>query len=259
MSVSQSVILEKSRVPDHASLQKSIDALGFDMKVDKSFRPFESDGFLPCQIDGKPAGFEILWEEAGDLLATWPGLKDAIGERDTVITLTTHSDMRELASALILSAALVRNFDGVSFCQDDEILSSHEELMEQAREALGLVASVPAKTSETPLYVSSRLGRNLWQEYRIYPDRLELQFRLGFRTLVVPIREILNVTVSGPVILEVFHANEKLSALLALKMGFSDFNRCVVLRKKSGFRLLRFTPDDPDRFVEVCRSILKEV
>jgi len=30
--------------------------------------------------------------------------------------------------------------------------------------------------SEEPLYVSRRLFRNLWQRYRIYADRVELQF-----------------------------------------------------------------------------------
>jgi len=44
--------------------------------------------------------------------------------------------------------------------------------------------------NDTPIYISKRTGKGLWQEYRIYRDRLELQSWLLFHTVVVPTNEI---------------------------------------------------------------------
>ena len=41
-----------------------------------------------------------------------------------------------------------------------------------------------------PLYASKRTAKSLWQEYRIYRDRLELQSWFLIHTLVVPANEI---------------------------------------------------------------------
>jgi hypothetical protein len=50
---------------------------------------------------------------------------------------------------------------------------------------------------EQPTYVSSRTVANLWQEYRIFPDRLELQSWFLFHTIVIPAREILTIVGAG--------------------------------------------------------------
>ena len=44
--------------------------------------------------------------------------------------------------------------------------------------------------NDTPLYASKRTARSLWQQYRIYRDRLELQAWILFHTVVVPVGEI---------------------------------------------------------------------
>jgi len=85
----------------------------------------------------------------------------------------------------------------------------------------------------------------LWQEYRIYPDRLELQSWFLLHTIVLPANEILDVNVRPPGI------------LWGIKLDNCNFCRHVSLRRKSGlFKRIGFTPDDPDKFVELCQSVL---
>ena len=47
----------------------------------------------------------------------------------------------------------------------------------------------------TPIYISKRTAKSLWQEYRIYRDRLELQSWFLFHTIVLPANEIQAVEV----------------------------------------------------------------
>jgi len=96
-----------------------------------------------------------------------------------------------------------------------------------------------------PIYTSKRTGKNLWQEYRIYPDRLELQSWCLFHTLVIPTGEILSVEIHSP------------GFIWGIKLDNCNLCRHVVVIKKSGlFKRIGFAPDDPEKFVAVCKSIL---
>ena len=44
--------------------------------------------------------------------------------------------------------------------------------------------------NDTPLCASKRTGRSLWQQYRIYGHRLELQSWVLLHTVVIPANEI---------------------------------------------------------------------
>ncbi|MEW6358113.1 MAG: hypothetical protein AB1696_17400 [Planctomycetota bacterium] len=115
-----------------------------------------------------------------------------------------------------------------------------------------------ASTSE-PIYVSPRSARSLWQEYRIYPDRIELECRFALRTLVIPADEILEIEIRPAFVFGDLFRGKGLVYSLPLKLDGADLCRHVAIRRKSGFwKYLRFTPDDPDRFVEICRSIMKK-
>lgn len=101
--------------------------------------------------------------------------------------------------------------------------------------------------NDAPLYVSKRTGKNLWQEYRIYPNRLELQSWLLFHTVVVPANEIQLAEVRSPGIIG------------GIKLDNCNFCRHVWIRRKSGlFKNIGFTPDEPDRFAAFCNSIKGE-
>ena len=101
--------------------------------------------------------------------------------------------------------------------------------------------------NNTPLYKSKRTGKSLWQEYRIYRDRLELESWLLFHTIIVPVNEIQAVEVRPP------------GPIWGVKLDSCNLCRHVLLIKKSGLlftKRIGFSPDEPDKFVEVCKSIL---
>lgn len=101
-----------------------------------------------------------------------------------------------------------------------------------------------------PLYASKRTAKSLWQQYRIYGDWLELQCWIFFHTLVVPTKEIQAIEVRPPV------WNGARGITWGVKIDNCDLNRHVLLTKRSGlFKRIGFTPDDPERFIAVCRSI----
>ncbi|MBC8218179.1 MAG: hypothetical protein H8E73_06905 [Planctomycetes bacterium] len=107
---------------------------------------------------------------------------------------------------------------------------------------------------EQPLYESRRLFRNLWQQYRIYADRVEL--RLFGRGRVIPADDILDVEVRpAPVIGDLFRG-KGFAYSFALKMDLADFFSHVAIHRRSGWiKHIRITPDDPEKFVRVCKSI----
>ena len=99
--------------------------------------------------------------------------------------------------------------------------------------------------NDTPIYTSKRTGRSLWQEYRIYRERLELQSWFLLHTIVVPANEIQAVEVrpAGPI--------------WGVKLDNCNFCRHVLLTKKSGlFKRIGFSPDDPEKFLASCQSIM---
>ena len=48
---------------------------------------------------------------------------------------------------------------------------------------------------EPPIYFSRRTAASLWQEYRVYSDRPELQSWFLFHTVVIPAEGILTIEV----------------------------------------------------------------
>jgi len=69
MSNMQFAFIERSLVPDRAALQASVDALGFDLKLDPEYTRFDDSGFLPFILNGEEGfGFEIYYEEASEII-----------------------------------------------------------------------------------------------------------------------------------------------------------------------------------------------
>jgi len=109
---------------------------------------------------------------------------------------------------------------------------------------------------EEPLYVSRRLFRNLWQQYRIYADRVELRFFTCRK--IVRTEEILDVEIRPAVVIADLFRGKGFARSFALKMDLADFFRHVAVHRTSGWiKHLRFTPDDPETFVQVCKSIIR--
>lgn len=98
--------------------------------------------------------------------------------------------------------------------------------------------------------------RNLWQQYRIYSDRVELQSFPG--TKVLAAEDVLDVEVRPAVVIGDLLRGKGFVRSFALKMDLADLFRHVAIHRRSGWlKYLRFTPDNPEMFVQVCKSIMK--
>ncbi len=110
---------------------------------------------------------------------------------------------------------------------------------------------------DRPLYVSRRLFRNLWQSCRIYTDRIELQSFIGRK--VIRAEDIIKVEVRPPLVIGDLFRRRGFAESFALKLDLADFFRHVAIHRRSGWtKYICFTPDDPDTFVGVCKSIMKK-
>jgi hypothetical protein len=136
MALLQTAYIARGSVPERESLQAAVDSLGFDCKIDSSYTPFKSTGFLPCVLNGKESGFEIYFEPSTESMEAFPHLSEQVGRRDVAITFRWGGDMMECACILIVSAALAKKFGAIIHYQDDDMLYSPEQLVEEAGVAL---------------------------------------------------------------------------------------------------------------------------
>jgi hypothetical protein len=139
MSMLQTAYVARTRVPQREALQAAIDALGFDCKLDESYTPFKSRGFLPCNLCGKESGFEIYFEPTAGLLEQFPLLARELGDREVAMTMRWGGDMAECACVMVVSAALANESDALVHYQNDDMLYSKDQLIEEANTALAEV------------------------------------------------------------------------------------------------------------------------
>ena len=102
--------------------------------------------------------------------------------------------------------------------------------------------------SEAPIYTSKCSAKNLWQEYRIYEDRVEFHTWLG--PWVIPFNQVESVELSEPLLKAVLHGRFDASHWpRQLKIDLADSNKHVQLDKSEGIiRKVYFTPDEPAAF-----------
>lgn len=105
MSVENNVFLRLNDLPTPGQWQAAIHASGFDLIIDTDFDMQSFEGFLPCTYKGKAAGFDYYFEEL-DIDGIPDEELEEIGDRRYLVTLITHSDMREYMSSMIASAVL---------------------------------------------------------------------------------------------------------------------------------------------------------
>jgi hypothetical protein len=114
MSNTQFVFLEKSKVPTRESLQDSIDALNFDLKLYPKLDLLNDSGFSPCIFYGTPdVGFELYSGSVRELVGINEALLKAIGKSDVFLSLVWQSSLQDLAAAMIVSCALAHDFGAV--------------------------------------------------------------------------------------------------------------------------------------------------
>jgi len=107
-----------------------------------------------------------------------------------------------------------------------------------------------------PIYVSKSTVKSLWQEYRIYNNRVE--FDTVYGKMVVSFDNIERVEVSESEVKGLLRGDLHLKNFRpALKLDWANFVEHVVLDKSEGWvhRLL-FTPDDPEAFKNTLEKAL---
>jgi hypothetical protein len=107
-----------------------------------------------------------------------------------------------------------------------------------------------------PVYTSKSTPKSLWQEYRIYDDRLEFDTLLG--CMIIPLEQVEEISVSESEIRGLFKGDLHLKGFRpALKLDWANFTEHVVLDKNSGLiRRVLFTPDDPAAFKNVLQETM---
>jgi hypothetical protein len=118
--------LAREKVPARKPLQAAIDALGFPMKLDADYAPFETAGYLPCDLDGEDAGFDLRFKDVA-AAATFGG-------RDVALALKWGGDPREEAAASLFCAALAKDFGALVL--RDEAETGFDVLIATAKKAL---------------------------------------------------------------------------------------------------------------------------
>ncbi|MBD3348986.1 MAG: hypothetical protein GF400_07300 [Candidatus Eisenbacteria bacterium] len=102
--------------------------------------------------------------------------------------------------------------------------------------------------AQQPIYTSKSTVKSLWQEYRVYANRLE--FDSPFGLMVIPFEHIERVDVEESDVKGLLRGDLRLRGFRpALKLDWANFVEHVVLDKSSGHvRRLLFTPEDPESF-----------
>jgi hypothetical protein len=100
-----------------------------------------------------------------------------------------------------------------------------------------------------PLYVSQPSGKNLWREYRLYSDRLELE-SVPFGLVRVPLSDLRAVSIRPPIVVfDVFRGDYGLGDMIkTVKLDLADLHEHIALEKTGFWKQFRITPDDPRAF-----------
>ncbi|EKD83593.1 MAG: hypothetical protein ACD_39C00577G0001 [uncultured bacterium] len=97
------------------------------------------------------------------------------------------------------------------------------------------------------LYKSEASFRSLWNNYSIFSDRIELEFKLFFTTIIIRRSEFVSVDLFRPPVFR--------TSLCALKLDFADlYTHVGIVRNCGFFKELRFTPADPEAFRQAVRN-----
>ena len=107
------------------------------------------------------------------------------------------------------------------------------------------------------IYTSKSTVKSIWQEYRIYSNRLE--FDTVFGKMTIPFEHVEGVEVSESEVKGLLRGDLHLKNFRpALKLDWANFVEHVVVDKNEGYvRRLLLTPDDPRAFKRALDGALE--
>lgn len=110
--------------------------------------------------------------------------------------------------------------------------------------------------ADTPIYTSKSTVKSIWQEYRVYVDRLE--FDTHFGKLVIPFDQIERIEISESEVEGLLRGDLHLKGFRpALKLDWANFVEHIVLDKSEGHvKRVLFSPDDVQAFTRATDEAL---
>jgi hypothetical protein len=102
--------------------------------------------------------------------------------------------------------------------------------------------------SEAAIYTSKCSAKSLWQEYRIYDDRVE--FHTWHGPWVIPFDQVESVEIAEPLLKAILHLRfDSKHWPRQIKLDLADLKEHVTLDKSEGLiRKVYFTPEKPAEF-----------
>lgn len=125
-------VLCKKSIESTHMLQKSIDVLGFDLRILSQRNIDHGSGYLPAEWKTQEAGFEISPFPPNELIETYPET-DFDGVWPHVYALS-FGTLAGCVGASIAAAALARATDGMVFDPQDEALMASDDAAALAAE-----------------------------------------------------------------------------------------------------------------------------
>lgn len=110
--------------------------------------------------------------------------------------------------------------------------------------------------SDTPLYESPSSLKTLWQDYRVYADRLEFCTLLG--NWKIPFSEIDQIEVQEALLQALVNGRFDLKNFpFGVKLDMADITEHVALDRNTGLaKRVLFSPEDPAAFVHAAKAAL---
>lgn len=139
MSMELHVLLSSSRLPDVRQWQISIDALGFDVKLDPSLIVENQSGFLPVTYNGRGSGFEFDVCAASEVTEFHPEIGNQAAGFDRSANFRWGGDLIEMGCALVAAAALTALSHGICFDPQAGTCVDARGAFEQAKSAIDIV------------------------------------------------------------------------------------------------------------------------
>ena len=136
----QYCFLFSNKFPTKESLQKSVDDLGFGLKLDPELDLENDDGFSPCQLEGyEDVGFEIECGTVDEIFEDDEEFAGHIGKRNRYISMSWGGNFEDCLSVMLVTKALLVNFDAVTTydCEEpdseDDIESGIQECLRELK------------------------------------------------------------------------------------------------------------------------------
>ena len=131
MSTDLTVYMPRQAMPDPRDWAAAIVDIGFPAELDTEFDVDTFSGFLSCRYAGAEAGFEYF---SGPI--EFVDELELPSDFDFSVTFSTHSSLRELASAVVAAAVLCSLSRGILVDPQSDIAVAADDAVSWAREQL---------------------------------------------------------------------------------------------------------------------------